>query len=80
MQVAVDRIGHEKIAAILLTMAENVRDNSMGFPDLFVWNESAYIFYEVKSPNDQLSAQQLFWLDFFQSVGINAEVLRLNFE
>lgn len=79
LELTIDRIMPKKLAAILLAMAENVRDNSTGFPDLFVWNETDYMFYEVKSPNDQLSAQQLFWLDFFHSIGVNAEVLRLNY-
>jgi hypothetical protein len=62
---------------ILLEMAKNVKDNSTGFPDLFVWKGKEYHFYEIKSPNDHLSAQQLFWLDFFANCGIKSEILRL---
>lgn len=62
---------------VALEMARNVKDNSTGFPDLFIWNETEYHFYEIKSPNDHLSAQQLFWLDFFEENEIKAEILRV---
>ena len=56
-----------------------MKENSAGFPDLFIWNEADYQFYEVKSSNDQLSAQQLFWLDFMASAKIKVDVLRVNY-
>lgn len=65
---------------VLLQMARNVRDNGAGFPDLFIWNDSTYHFYEIKSPNDHLSAQQLFWIDFFNEQKINADILRVRYE
>lgn len=64
---------------VLLEMSKNMKENSAGFPDLFLWKENEYQFYEVKSPNDQLSAQQLFWLDFLQSVKIKTDVLRVEY-
>lgn len=67
------------LKSVLLEMAKNMKENSTGFPDLFIWNESDYQFYEIKSPNDQLSAQQLFWLNYLSSVKIKAEVLRVHY-
>ncbi|MBV6645377.1 MAG: VRR-NUC domain-containing protein, partial [Cyclobacteriaceae bacterium] len=67
------------IGQVLLEMSKNLKDNSTGFPDLFIWNDDTYHFYEVKSPNDHLSSQQLFWLDFFKDQGVNAEILRLEY-
>lgn len=64
---------------VMLEMAKKMKENSTGFPDLFIWNDTSYHFYEVKSPNDQLSAQQLFWLDFLPAAGIKSEVLRVNY-
>ncbi|WP_370087266.1 VRR-NUC domain-containing protein [Ekhidna sp.] len=64
---------------VLLEMSKNMKENSAGFPDLFLWNDASYQFYEVKSPNDQLSAQQLFWLDFLSSAKIRTEVLRVHY-
>lgn len=64
---------------VLLEMSKKMKENSAGFPDLFLWNDSDYHFYEVKSPNDQLSAQQLFWLDFLSSSKIKTEVLRVQY-
>lgn len=64
---------------VLLEMAKNTKDNSAGFPDLFLWNEKTYYFYEIKSPNDHLSAQQLFWIDFMNSNKIKADILRVKY-
>lgn len=65
--------------SMMLEMAKNLKENSKGFPDLLIWKEKEYYFYEVKSPNDQLSAQQLFWIDFMQSKKISVDVLRLKY-
>lgn len=75
--VMIEKLPLHGVKKVLLEMSKNMKENSAGFPDLFIWNESDYHFYEVKSPNDQLSAQQLFWLDFLQSAKIKVEVLRV---
>lgn len=62
---------------VLMEMAKNVKDNCTGFPDLFVWKGKDYHFYEIKSPNDHLSSQQLFWLDFFAANKIKSEIVRV---
>jgi hypothetical protein len=62
---------------VLLEMATNLRENTRGFPDLFVWEDTDYSFVEVKSPTDHLSSQQLYWLHFFERVGIKSKVLRV---
>ena len=67
----------EQISSVLLEMARDLRENTRGFPDLFVWDGTTYRFIEVKSPNDHLSAQQLYWLHFFQKQGVKAEVIRV---
>ena len=69
-----------QIGAVLMEMAKDLRENTRGFPDLFVWHEEGYQFIEVKSPNDQLSAQQLYWLHFFKDQKISAQVLRVKWE
>lgn len=69
-------INADQIKAVMLEMSKNPKENCTGFPDLFVYNKSEYYFYEVKSPNDHLSAQQLFWIDFFEEHGINVDILR----
>ncbi len=70
----------KQIGTILMEMAKDLKENSRGFPDLFVWNKKEYCFIEVKSPNDQLSAQQLYWLNFFQKQKVSAQVLRVKWE
>ncbi len=79
LEEAVQRLPIKGLYNILFEMAKNVKYNSAGFPDLFIWKGKEYHFYEIKSPNDHLSAQQLFWIDFMQRNKIKAEVLRLNY-
>lgn len=68
----------EQLRLILLEMARNVREHTRGFPDLLIWNEAGqYEFVEVKSPTDHLGPQQLHWLEFFQTIGVQAKVVRV---
>ncbi len=67
------------IISVLIEMAKNLKDNKTGFPDLFIWDDKTYYFYEVKSPNDHLSAQQLFWIDFMETCKINVNILRVKY-
>jgi len=71
------RVAPAPLGNTLLTMAANLKSNTTGFPDLFIYTETGYSFVEVKSPNDQLSNQQLFWLRYFAQQGIEAKVLRV---
>lgn len=80
LQACIQHVPLKGLKAVLLEMAKNVKDNSTGFPDLFIWNDSTYHFYEIKSPNDHLSAQQLFWIDFFEEQKIKADILRVKYE
>ena len=68
----------DQLRLIMLEMAHNVREHTRGFPDLLVWNEAGnYDFVEVKSPTDHLGPQQLHWLQFFQTIGVKAKVVRV---
>jgi len=69
----------DQLGIVMLEMAKNIKEYSKGFPDLLVWKGETYYFIEVKSPNDHLSAHQVFWLSFFKEVGIHAKVIRINF-
>ena len=80
LEACIKHLPLKGIKAVLLEMSRNVKDNSAGFPDLFIWNNDDYHFYEIKSPNDHLSAQQLFWLDFFQEHKIKSEILRIKYD
>ncbi|WP_304238700.1 VRR-NUC domain-containing protein [Jiulongibacter sediminis] len=73
-------IGLEKLKPILIHISKDIAENSRGFPDLFVWDQDGYEFIEVKSPTDNLSNRQLFWLGYFEENEINARVLRVFFE
>lgn len=80
VRVLVERIALDSLKEILMLMAENIIENSRGFPDLLVWSEESFELVEIKSPNDTLSNQQLFWLETFKDLGISARVLRVEFE
>jgi anion-transporting ArsA/GET3 family ATPase len=67
----------DQIHAVLLEMAYNLRENTRGFPDLLVWDETEYSFIEIKSPTDHLSSRQLQWLHFFANHGINSRIVRV---
>ncbi|MFT4033574.1 MAG: VRR-NUC domain-containing protein [Siphonobacter sp.] len=77
IEVAVEKIPGAFLQKLLLEMATNVREHTRGFPDLFIWDEERYDFIEVKSPTDHLSPQQLYWLRFFETVGIRSKVMRV---
>lgn len=77
--VMIEKLPLKGLKQVLLEMSKNMKENSSGFPDLFLWNEKTYQFYEVKSPNDHLSAQQLFWLDFLAQSKIKIDVLRVKY-
>ena len=79
LQQLVDKLMPRQIKGVTWEMARNMKENATGFPDLFVWNDKDYFFYEIKSPNDHLSAQQLFWLELMQELRINADILRVNY-
>jgi VRR-NUC domain len=65
---------------ILLEMAKNLRENTRGFPDLFIWNTDSYHFIEIKSPTDSLSNQQLFWIRFFATQQVKSQVVKVLWE
>ncbi len=73
-----EKLESHHIRIIMLEMAINIKNNTHGFPDLFTWNEDSYEFIEVKSPSDNLSNQQLYWLRFFERNGIKSKVLRVD--
>lgn len=70
----VDFLQPKQIKSFLSEMMIDPKNRNTGFPDLFVWNNSTYHFYEVKSPTDHLSEQQLFWLEKFKEWQVNAEI------
>jgi hypothetical protein len=80
VRVLVTRIDLQALRQIMRTMAMNLVENSRGMPDLLIWDEETYELIEIKSPNDALSHQQLYWLKTFQELGIKARVLRVKFE
>ncbi|MEQ8471915.1 MAG: VRR-NUC domain-containing protein [Marinoscillum sp.] len=79
LEACVSRLPLKGLSNVLMEISKNVKDNSAGFPDLFIWKDKDYQFYEIKSPNDHLSAQQLFWIDFMNKQKIKADILRVRY-
>ena len=77
LKIVYAQVKGKALKTVLLEMTKNVRENSRGFPDLFIWKQRTYCFVEVKSPTDMLSEQQLFWQDFFEEHGIKCKVLKV---
>lgn len=75
---AVQLLPLKGLKEVLRMISIQVKSNSTGFPDLFIFKNKKYHFYEIKSPTDQLSAQQLFWIDFMTKCDIRADVLKIN--
>lgn len=79
IEIMVAKVPLAGLKKVLMEMSKNMKENSAGFPDLFIWSGKKYHFYEVKSPNDHLSAQQLFWLTFLEQSKIKVDVLRVKY-
>ena len=77
VQIIVKNLTVNQLSEILIEMGRNLRENTHGFADLMVWDESGLALIEVKSPTDHLSAQQLHWLQFLENIGVQARVLRV---
>jgi hypothetical protein len=71
-------LSSDQIEKILFEVAQNMRENTRGFPDLMVWNDSEYAFIEIKSPTDHLSSRQLHWQHFFAEHGVSSRIVRVN--
>ncbi len=79
VKVLASYINWDVLKKVMLKIAENIVENSRGLPDILIWDMETYELIEIKSPNDTLSNQQLFWLQYFKELGINARVLRVKF-
>ena len=57
----------------------NHRHTRSGFPDLTMWDKinEKVAFVEVKGPNDRLSNKQILWLDYLNSLGMEAVVCHI---
>ncbi|MGL4629745.1 MAG: VRR-NUC domain-containing protein [Leadbetterella sp.] len=76
----IERIPLKSLKDILLIMSKDINEYTRGFPDLLVWDAQDFKLIEIKGPNDTLSNQQLFWLNYFKENNISAEVVKLIFE
>jgi hypothetical protein len=71
------RLPARMLAAIIDHLLRHPGDQA-GLPDLIVWNDNELALWEVKSPGDQLSDEQIAWLTRLVLEDIPAGVLRLD--
>ncbi|XP_022106779.1 fanconi-associated nuclease 1-like [Acanthaster planci] len=69
-------LGGEFLSAIAERILRDHRHCRGGMPDLTVWCpvSGKFKLVEVKGPGDRLSHKQILWIDFFLSLGVDAEV------
>ena len=56
------KLEHQRAKRVLYYLAENFWRHASGWPDLLAWRGNSLQFFEVKSPNDRLSEDQIRWL------------------
>ncbi|KAI8508095.1 Fanconi-associated nuclease 1 [Branchiostoma belcheri] len=68
--------GGQFLAGVFARLLRDARHCRSGLPDLTVWSTVSRKFkvVEVKGPGDRLSQKQMLWLDYFLSLGAQAEV------
>ncbi|XP_019627245.1 PREDICTED: fanconi-associated nuclease 1-like [Branchiostoma belcheri] len=69
-------MGGQFLAGVFARLLRDARHCRSGLPDLTVWSTVSRKFkvVEVKGPGDRLSQKQMLWLDYFLSLGAQAEV------
>ncbi len=77
LELVLPRLPGPHLASVCARLSRDLRRYRNGFPDLFVPSEGTpgYELLEVKGPGDQLRPEQRGWLDYFETAGIPATVL-----
>ncbi|XP_040566025.1 fanconi-associated nuclease 1 [Lepeophtheirus salmonis] len=72
----IDCFTKEQLCEISRRLLTRHRFFRSGFPDLTLWNpeKKSVRFVEVKGPGDRLSTKQIIWLNFLNSIGLDAIV------
>lgn len=81
VEMAVNRIPRQHLAAMFQRMIFDLANNRSGFPDLVYFpsrdENKDYQFIEVKGPGDKLQANQKRWIRFFSQQGIPFRLLNV---
>lgn len=65
------------VSRMLMRMAEDIRRNSRGYPDLLLVRPGEVRFVEVKAEGDQIRRHQLVQMQALAEAGLTVEVLRV---
>lgn len=73
----VQAVGGPSLAKVADRLSRDIRRYRRGFPDLFLFKGEGFELCEVKGPGDQLRPEQRSWLKYFDKVGVEAFVARV---
>ena len=69
---------HQRAKRVLYYLAEDFWRNASSWPDLLARRGTSLQFFEVKSPNDRLSEDQIRWLtDNEDRLGLNVSLVEV---
>lgn len=76
LQAVVKCLGIKTTLPVLLQLMKNQSEFRRGMPDLLIWDTKTGEFFcaEVKSTKDRLSAEQCYWFEKFEKLGIKMKV------
>ncbi|MDA8017873.1 MAG: VRR-NUC domain-containing protein [Thermoanaerobaculia bacterium] len=83
---AMDLVRGRDLALVADRLSRDLGRYRRGLPDLLVTAEKAdgsgprFELWEVKGPGDQLRAEQKAWIDYFEEVGIPAQVAKVSWK
>jgi hypothetical protein len=77
LTLVLNQVDTKALQQVLVLMWSRLSTHAKGFPDLFISRGDEFVFVEVKSPNDHLSAIQHFWHDSFAELGIPFQLIRV---
>jgi hypothetical protein len=66
------------LLCIIERLLEDVSGNRSGLSDLLVYDDHTIFFAEVKGDKDRLTNNQLEWMDFLKSLGVDVQICFIN--
>lgn len=73
----VAHLGPQPTAQLVDRFFRQLPQLKWGFPDLVIWRNDQLRCVEVKGPGDHLRECQLIWLEQLKSLGVDAEVIKV---
>ncbi len=78
LSVAARLLPASPLLSIIERLLEDVSGNRSGLPDLLVYDDHSIFFAEVKGDKDRLTNNQLEWMGFLKSLGVDVQICFIN--